>query len=75
MCIGDIDYDFTRMFNLLNENKEVVFGNLVTNTNGQIVLENMIPGKYYLEETETQETSVFLVIPMHTQERLFHQRL
>ena len=42
-------------FNLLNENKEVVFGNLVTNTNGQIVLDNMIPGKYYLEETETQE--------------------
>lgn len=40
-------------FNLLNDKKEIVYENLVTDKNGQIILENMIPGKYYLEEKET----------------------
>ena len=42
-------------FNLLNDKKEIVYENLVTDKNGKIVLENMMPGKYYLEEKETIE--------------------
>ena len=42
-------------FNLLNENKEIVYENQITNTNGEIILESMIPGKYFLQEVETQE--------------------
>ena len=42
-------------FNLLDENKKVVKEGLITNEKGEIMLENMIPGKYYLQETETLE--------------------
>lgn len=42
-------------FNLLDENKKIVHENLVTNEKGEILLENMIPGKYYLQEIETLE--------------------
>ena len=40
-------------FNLLNENKEIILKDIVTDGNGEIVLINMFPGKYYLEEVET----------------------
>ena len=42
-------------FNLLDEDKNIVKEELTTNENGEIVLENMLPGKYYLKETETLE--------------------
>lgn len=42
-------------FNLLNENKEIILKDVVTDGNGEIVLINMFPGKYYLEEVETLE--------------------
>lgn len=42
-------------FNLLDSNKNKIQENLVTDINGEIFLENMIPGKYYLQETETLE--------------------
>ncbi len=42
-------------FNLLNENKEVVKENIITNEYGEIILSNMMPGKYYLKEIETPE--------------------
>ena len=42
-------------FELLNDKKEVVMQDLVTNENGEIILENMIPGIYFLKETETLE--------------------
>jgi len=42
-------------FELLDENKEVVLAGLKTNENGNITIENVIPGKYYLRETETLE--------------------
>ena len=42
-------------FNLLNNNKEIVKKDLITNEKGEIMLENMIPGKYYLQEIETLE--------------------
>ena len=40
-------------FNLLNEDKEVIFSDLTTNTNGEITVKNLQPGKYYIEETST----------------------
>ena len=40
---------------LLNENKDIVYENLETNEEGEIILENMLPGNYYLQETETLE--------------------
>ena len=42
-------------FNLLNSKKEIVKENIITNENGEIILEKMIPGTYYLQETETLE--------------------
>ena len=42
-------------FNLLNENKEIILKDVITDGNGEIVLINMFPGKYYLEEVETLE--------------------
>lgn len=40
-------------FNLLDANKEILFDDLVTNENGEIIIEDILPGKYYLQETET----------------------
>ena len=42
-------------FNLLDENQNVLKENLITNENGEIVLEEMMPGKYFLQEIETLE--------------------
>lgn len=41
------------LFRLFDSNKELVFDNLKTNKEGKIILEHMIPGKYYLEEVKT----------------------
>lgn len=40
-------------FRLLDENNNIVHTELTTNKEGKIVLENLEPGKYYLEETST----------------------
>lgn len=40
-------------FEILNKNKEIVYSNLKTNKEGKILVENLIPGKYYLKETKT----------------------
>ena len=40
-------------FNLLDSEKKVIKEGLVTNENGEIILENMVPGLYYIQETET----------------------
>lgn len=42
-------------FNLLDSNKEIIMENLITNEEGEIILENMVPGLYFLQETETLE--------------------
>lgn len=42
-------------FNLLNSSNDVVNKDLITNENGEIILEYLIPGTYYLQETETLE--------------------
>ena len=40
-------------FQLLDENKNVIYTNLQTDSNGVIEIENLIPGKYYIKETRT----------------------
>lgn len=40
-------------FRILNEKGEEKYSNLVTDKNGKIVLEGLLPGKYFLEETKT----------------------
>lgn len=42
-------------FQLLNENKEIIFADLITDENGLITIENLLPGKYYIQELETLE--------------------
>lgn len=42
-------------FEILDENKEVVYNNLKTDHKGEIELDNLIPGKYYLRETNAKE--------------------
>ena len=40
-------------FELLDENKQVVYSDLKTNEDGKIIIENLIPGNYYIKETKT----------------------
>ena len=47
-------------FELLNEEEESIRSELITNDEGQIIIENLLPGKYYLKEIETQEGYILL---------------
>ena len=40
-------------FQVLDENKNVIYTNLETDENGRIEVGNLIPGKYYIKETRT----------------------
>ncbi len=40
-------------FELLNENEEVIYSGLKTNENGEVMIENLIPQKYFIKETKT----------------------
>ena len=40
-------------FQLLDENQEVIRTDLITNENGEIILENILPGTYYIKEVKT----------------------
>ena len=42
-------------FNLLDKNNNLIIEDLETDENGLITVENVIPGTYYLKETETLE--------------------
>ena len=42
-------------FELLDENKNVVYSDLKTDEEGKIEIENLLPGTYYLKETRTVE--------------------
>lgn len=42
-------------FELLNEEQEIIYANLITDEQGKIVIENLLPGKYYIREVETLE--------------------
>lgn len=40
-------------FQILNENKEPIYADLKTNEEGKIVINNLVPGTYYIKETKT----------------------
>lgn len=42
-------------FQILDENKQVIYSDLVTDKDGKIIVENLLPGKYYIQEMETLE--------------------
>ncbi len=42
-------------FELLDENKNALYTELKTNENGQIIIDNLLPGTYYIKETKTLE--------------------
>jgi hypothetical protein len=42
-------------FQLMDSNKNIIYTDLITDENGMIELNNMLPGDYYLEEIKTQE--------------------
>lgn len=42
-------------FQLLDENKEVLYSDLTTDSNGTVIIGNLLPGQYYVKELETLE--------------------
>lgn len=42
-------------FNILDSNKQIIYTNLKTNDKGEIEVKNLIPGKYYIQETNTND--------------------
>lgn len=42
-------------FELLDENKNVVYNDLKTDKDGKIQIQNLVPGTYYLRETNTKD--------------------
>ncbi len=42
-------------FEILDENKKVVYSDLKTDKEGKIEIKHLIPGKYYIRETKTKE--------------------
>lgn len=42
-------------FELLDENKNIVYNGLKTDKDGKINIENIIPGRYYIRETNTKD--------------------
>ena len=43
------------IFQLLDENKNVVKTNLTTDKNGEIIIDDILPGTYYLKEIKAPE--------------------
>lgn len=39
-------------FQILNEQKEIVYSDIITNEKGESMIENIMPGKYYIEEVQ-----------------------
>lgn len=42
-------------FNILDNNKNIIYANLKTNNKGEIQINNLIPGKYYIQETSSKD--------------------
>lgn len=42
-------------FQLLNEQKQIIYTNLKTDEKGEFEIENLLPGKYYLKEINTKD--------------------
>ncbi len=40
-------------FRIFDENKNVIYSNLKTDANGEILIEKLVPGKYYIEEVNS----------------------
>ena len=38
---------------MLNDKKEVIYADLKTDSDGKIVIENLVPGNYYIKEIKT----------------------
>ena len=43
------------IFNVYNENKELLYKDLEVDENGLVTIENVIPGKYYIEEIKSPD--------------------
>ncbi|MCI8636880.1 MAG: hypothetical protein HFJ36_03345 [Clostridia bacterium] len=42
-------------FELLDENMQVVYSELKTDTEGKVEIKHLVPGKYYIRETKPKE--------------------
>lgn len=42
-------------FNILDANKKIIYSNLKTDKNGEIKIENLVPGSYFVQETSPIE--------------------
>lgn len=42
-------------FNVLDENKNIVYADVTTNEEGKAVIENIMPGKYYIQEIKSPD--------------------
>lgn len=42
-------------FNILNDKKEIIYSDLKTNENGEVEISNILPGKYYIKESNAKE--------------------
>ena len=42
-------------FEILDSDKKIVYKNLKTNENGEIIIKNIIPGTYYIRETKAKD--------------------
>lgn len=42
-------------FNIYDSNKNLIYSNVKTNSNGEAELENFLPGKYYIQETSAKD--------------------
>ena len=42
-------------FNILDANKNIIYSDLTTDENGKAIIENIMPGKYYIEEIKSPD--------------------
>ena len=42
-------------FNIYDSNKNLIYSNLKTNSNGEVEIPNFLPGKYYIQETSAKD--------------------
>lgn len=42
-------------FNIYDSNKNLIYSNVKTNSNGEVEIENFLPGKYYIQETSAKD--------------------
>ena len=42
-------------FRIFDQNKNVIYSNLKTDSNGEILINNLIPGKYFIQEVNSKE--------------------